>query len=78
LFPELTLLDVGRANLPILVGLIDPRQEALPLFLFREMEEYLDRDRAVDVQVAFEINDRPTAVVPERQGRSTLFFCDGR
>jgi hypothetical protein len=42
------------------------------------MEEYLDRDRAVDVQVAFEINDRPIAVVPERQGRSTLFFCDGR
>jgi hypothetical protein len=52
LLPELSLLDVGPADLPVLVGFVDTRQEPLQLFLLREMEEELDDEGSIGMQVA--------------------------
>src|SRR5215203_3521659 len=63
--PVLPLLQVRGGELPILVGLLEPFEEALLLFLLRHVEEELQDERAVAGQVALEAVDVIIAIVPE-------------
>ena len=63
--PELSLLDVCRTELPVLVWLVDARQKALALFILREMEEEFDDAGSVGMKMSLQIRDRAIAVVPE-------------
>src|SRR6185295_18558805 len=40
--PALALVEVGRLKLPVLGGLVEPRQQTPPLLLFRHVEEELE------------------------------------
>jgi hypothetical protein len=51
-FPELSLLNVGEAEFPILVRLIDALKKAFSLLVFRQVEIEFDNPGAVEVQVS--------------------------
>jgi hypothetical protein len=59
------LPDVGRRELPVLLGQVDPLEEADPLLFFREVEEQLDDLETVVAQVAFPVVDLPVAALPD-------------
>ena len=64
--PELALGDVGRAELPVLVGLVDPRQQALALLFLGQVQKHLDDARAIGMQMSFQVHDGPESAVPHR------------
>src|SRR5512147_2492401 len=55
--PELALFEVGAAEFPVLVGVVDAREEPLALLLLRQVQEELDDAGAVAVEVALEAGD---------------------
>ena len=55
--PEFAFLDIGRAELPVLVWLVDAGKEALALLILREMEEEFDNASPVGVEMSFQIRD---------------------
>ena len=63
--PEFALLDVGEAELPVLVRLVDAGEEPLALLLLGQMQEELDDPRAVAVEMPFQIHDGAVSVVPD-------------
>src|SRR6266446_3612195 len=65
MLPEFSFLDVGEADLPVLAGLVDARQEPPALLFLRKMQEELDDVRAVAVQMTLQAEDRPVALLPD-------------
>ena len=66
LLPEFPLLDVRKAEFPILFRLVDACQETLSLFFLGEVEEELDDTGSVGVEMSLQIHDRTIPVVPDR------------
>jgi len=61
----LPLLGVGEGELPVLVRVVQPRQEAPPLLLVGDVEEELpDRD-PTPVEVGLEVPDRLEPLLPD-------------
>ena len=58
-------MHVRQAELPVLVRLIDARKESLPLFLFGEVEKYLDDPGSIAMQMPLQIDDRAITPVPD-------------
>src|SRR5438093_1085091 len=58
--------DVVEAEFPVLVRLVDTREEALALLLLRKMEEELEDARSVAMQVVFQPGDRAKPLLPDR------------
>ena len=65
-FPELSLFNVAKTEFSVFVRLIDAFEEALALFVFREVEEKLDDSRSVSVQMVFQIHDGAIPFLPDR------------
>ena len=65
MLPKFPLIDVGRADFPILVRLIDALQEAPSLFLLRQVQEEFDDDGAVAAEVFLQIHDGTASSLPE-------------
>src|SRR5262249_41648587 len=63
--PPISLFEIGCAEFPILVGVVEAIEEALSLLLFREMKIELDDTRTVPVQMLFELDDGPEASFPD-------------
>ena len=63
-FPVFPLVNVSRAELPVLVWLIDAREKSLPLLLVRQMQEYLDDLRAVAMKVLLQVRDGFIPLLP--------------
>ena len=57
LLPEFPLLDVRKADFPVLFRLIDALKEALSLLLLREMEVELDDTGSVVVEMSLQVHD---------------------
>jgi hypothetical protein len=53
-------------NFQFFSGFINTSQKALPLLLFREVEEELDDASAVGAKVFLKIRDRTVTIVPDR------------
>src|SRR5207249_2538104 len=62
--PVAALFDVGHAEFPVLLGIVDARQKALALLLLRDVKKELEHARAVAVQVALQVRDRLVALLP--------------
>ena len=65
LLPELSFLDIRRAEFPVLFRLIDALDESFSLFVLREMEKKLDDACSIGVEVLFQIDDGTVPVMPE-------------
>ena len=63
--PVAALLDVGEAEFPVFLGLVDAGEEALALFCFGEVEEEFEDAGAVAVEVGFVVVDGGVAVGPD-------------
>src|SRR5262245_34018927 len=63
--PVPALGDVVRGELPVLLGLVEPRQEAALLLALRDVEEELPDQRAVARQVTLEVADVLEALLPD-------------
>ena len=63
----LAALEVGQAELPVLLGLVDAVEEALALLLLREVQEELDDARAIAMEVVLVLDDGPIAPSPRRR-----------
>src|SRR3954464_3986939 len=68
LLPVAALLDVVRVELPVLLGVVDPPQEAPPLLLFGEVEEDLHHRKAVFDERSLPVVDLPVPALPDRSG----------
>jgi hypothetical protein len=55
--PELSLLNVGKAEFPIFVRLIDALKKALALLILRQVEIEFHNPGAVSVQMLFQTDD---------------------
>jgi hypothetical protein len=64
--PELSLLNVCEAQLPVLFRIVDACQKPLSLLILRNMQENLDDARAVSVKVLLEVHNRAIPIVPFR------------
>src|SRR5215469_435962 len=62
--PELTFLDVGSRELPVLLGSIETLQKAFLLFLARHLEEELEDDDSLTSEVILEMLDIGEPLVP--------------
>jgi hypothetical protein len=65
LVPVATLDEVGRRELPVLGGVVDPRQQTLALLAGGEVEEDLDHADAAGGEVLLPLVDRPEAPLPD-------------
>src|SRR5579863_4499000 len=65
MLPEFPFLNICVAELPVLLRLVDTRQKAFSLLLFREVEEELDDASAVGVKVFLKIDNRTIPIVPD-------------
>src|SRR3954464_3919473 len=63
--PEAPPPRVVRGELPVLLGPVDPGQEAPPLLLRREVQEELDHREPVLGEVALPVVDLPIATAPD-------------
>src|SRR5664279_2898 len=70
--PDLAFLDVGEAEFPVLVGIVDAFEEAFALLFLREVEKEFDDPGAVDPEMSFQVDDRPIPLLPDavRVGRN--------
>ena len=64
-FPVFPLVNVGGAELPVLVRLIDAREESLSLLLVREMQKDLHDPRAVAMKVLLHVHDGAIPLLPD-------------
>ena len=81
--PVVTLAHVGLAELPVLVRLLDAGQEALPLFVLREVEEELEDPCAISMEMLLELHDGAISIPPDgplvdQLGREVLASKDLR
>jgi len=65
MLPVFPLVNIREAEFPVLVRLIDAREESLSLFFLRKVEKDLDGSRSVPIQVGFEIHDRTIPLIPD-------------
>src|ERR1035438_7630039 len=65
ILPVFPFVNVREAKLPILVRLIDARQESLSLFVLGKMEEELKDPGAVTVKMFLQVHDGAIALPPE-------------
>ena len=65
-FPELPFVNIRQTQLPVLLRIVDARQEPLPLLILREVQEHLDDARGVSVKVLLEVHNRTIPIVPFR------------
>src|SRR5664280_690838 len=65
LFPEFPLLDIRKAEFPVLFRHIDALKKTLSLFLLRDVEEKLDDAGSVAVEVLLQIHNRTIPVAPD-------------
>src|SRR6266542_4245293 len=63
--PRVALGDVGHAELPVLLRLVDTSEEAPCLLLRGDVEEELDDAGAVYKEMALLVNDRSKALLPD-------------
>src|SRR6266404_4019624 len=63
--PELSLLNIGKAEFPIFVRLIDALKKAFSLLVFRQVEIEFDNPGAVEVQVSFQTHNGPKSALPD-------------
>ena len=63
--PELPLGHVGRIELPVLLRVVDARQEPFALLVLRDVQEHLDDPRAIAVEVPLHCGYRLVALLPE-------------
>ena len=78
LVPELAFPNVGGGKLPVFLFLLDPFEEAHPLFLLRNVQEELQDNDAVVQQVALEAIDLFESPFPNRSvffDRRQMLFC---
>ena len=59
LFPIFPLVNVGEAEFPILVRLINAFEKSLSLFILRQVQEEFDDAGAVAMQVLLQIRNGP-------------------
>src|ERR1035437_5383387 len=64
LLPEFPLLNIRKAEFPVLFRHIDALKKTLSLFLLREVEEILDDAGSVAVELSLHIHDRTIPAVP--------------
>ncbi len=50
-------MNVGKAEFPVLFGLIDARLKSLSLLILGQMEKYFDDPGAVAVEMFLEVDD---------------------
>ena len=65
MLPVLSLVNVGQAEFPVLVGLINTSQEALSLFALGQVEEYLNRSGPVAIKMGFHFGDGLISLIPD-------------
>jgi hypothetical protein len=64
--PVFPLGNVGEAQLPGLLRVVDALKEALALFFLRQMEKELDDARSVSVEMFLQAHDRVIPLTPQR------------
>ena len=64
MFPVFPFVNVGEAEFPVLLRLIDPIEEALTLLVLRQVEEDLNDPGAVTVEMILQVHDGPIALLP--------------
>src|SRR5438132_11330440 len=74
--PAGALLDVLRVELPAFVGVFQPADEALPLFLVRDVQAELDHGRAALDELLLEFVDLAVAPLDHRRGREVVNASD--
>jgi hypothetical protein len=62
--PELSLLNIGEAEFPIFIGLIDALKKALALLVLRYVEIEFHDPGAVPVEMPFQLQDRVKSALP--------------
>src|SRR5665213_614316 len=65
LVPVFSFVNVRETELPILVRLVDAREEPLALLFPRKVKEYLDGSRSIAIEVALQVHDRAIALLPD-------------
>jgi len=65
ILPVFPLVNVRKAELPILVRLIDAFEESLSLFALRKVEEELEDPRSVTVEMLLHVHDGPIPLLPD-------------
>src|SRR5450759_4878779 len=65
LLPVGPLVNVRKAELPVLLGRVDAITKAVRLLALRQMQEDLDHPSAVAMEMLLEVTDRAEPVIPE-------------
>ena len=65
ILPVFPLVNVGKAEFPVLVRFIDACEESFSLLLLREVKEYLHDSRSVPVQMFFHLHDGAIPPFPD-------------
>src|ERR1039457_1411674 len=73
MLPVFPLVNVGEAEFPVLVRMIDALEESLALFFLRKVEKYFDDPRSVAIQVALQVHDGAIALLPDGFRVAQLF-----
>src|ERR1035441_10024926 len=69
MLPVFPLVNVRETEFPVLVRLIDAREESLSLFFLGNVEKEFDGPRSVPIQVGFEIHDRTIPLIDRKSTR---------
>src|SRR5689334_19069350 len=75
--PKSAFLDVGHRKFPIFLGIVEPFEETLLLFLARKMQKEFDDDHAVAGEIALKAADVFESFFPDifRDERFGNFLC---
>src|SRR6516164_7556701 len=63
--PEGALAHIGRRELPVLVGFVEPLEESFLLLAARDVQEELEHDQSLMAQVPFEMRDVGKPLLPD-------------
>src|SRR6202011_1326584 len=63
--PDLSLLNIGKAEFPIFVRFVNSLKKALALLVFRQVQIEFDNPSAVAVQVSFQTHNGPKSALPD-------------
>src|ERR1035438_6991718 len=64
MLPVFSLVNVREAEFPVLVRLINAREEPLSLLVLRQVQEELDNPGAVTVEMLLQIHDGAIPLIP--------------
>jgi hypothetical protein len=64
ILPVASFVNIGQAEFPVPVRVVEPFEQAFPLFVLRKMKKDFDDLRAVAVEVFFHIHDGTIPVLP--------------